>query len=98
MIELGRREPREPVLAALLNAFEERYRQAESADLRQTWFERLNTLRRHVTITSPGGDEFRGVAVGVDDDGALIVESDDGARRTFIAGEVTLREAAQSGQ
>lgn len=96
MIELGRREQREPVLAALLNAFEERYRQAESADLHQTWIERLNTLRKPVTITSPGGDEFHGVAVGVDDAGALIVQSDSGDRRTFIAGEVTLRESAQS--
>ena len=96
MIELRRREPREPVLAALLNAFEERYRQTESADLHRTWVARLNTLDSPVTITSPGGDEFHGIAVGVDDAGALIVQSDDGERRTFIAGEVTLREARQS--
>ncbi len=92
MIELGERQPREPVLAAFLNAFEQRYQDAESAELRQAWESRLDTLGRPVVMTAPGGDKFHGVAVGVDDAGALIVRADSGAERTFIAGEVTLRQ------
>lgn len=94
MIELGERQPREPVLAALFNAFEHRYRQAKSAELHALWVARLNTLNQDVTVTRAGGDSVEGRAVAVDDDGALIVESADGERHAFIAGEVTLRAAS----
>ena len=93
MIELGERQSREPVLAALINAFERRYRQAGTDELHQTWVARLNTLNRDVTVTLAGGQSIDGRAVAVDDDGALIVESSDGQQHTFIAGEVTLRES-----
>ncbi|MDE2967251.1 MAG: biotin--[acetyl-CoA-carboxylase] ligase [Chloroflexota bacterium] len=97
MIELGQRQRREPVLAALLNAFEQRYRQSGAAELHDTWISRLNTLNKDVTVTLTGGEAIDGRAIGVDDAGALIVETADGARRTFIAGEVTLREATAPG-
>jgi len=93
MIELGERQQREPVLAALLNAFEQRYLQSGDAELHDTWISRLDTLNRDVTVTLAGGEAIDGRAVGVDDAGALIVETADGARQSFIAGEVTLREA-----
>ncbi len=93
MIELGERQQREPVFAALLNAFEQRYRQAGSTELHETWISRLNTLNKEVTVTLATGETIDGRAVGVDDAGALIVNTADGDRRAFIAGEVTLREA-----
>jgi BirA family biotin operon repressor/biotin-[acetyl-CoA-carboxylase] ligase len=93
MIELGERQQREPVFAALLNAFEHRYRQAAESDLHETWVSRLNTLNKNVTVTLTTGEAINGRAVGVDDGGALIVQTDDGRQRAFIAGEVTLREA-----
>ncbi len=96
MIELGQRQQREPVLAALINAIERRLLEAASAELHRTWKSRLDTLDKPVTISSPGGGEFHGVAVDVDEAGALIVRADHGERRTFIAGEVTLRETTQS--
>ncbi|MYD74491.1 MAG: biotin--[acetyl-CoA-carboxylase] ligase, partial [Chloroflexi bacterium] len=46
MIELGERQQREPVFAALLNAFEQRFREAGAAELHDTWISRLNTLNR----------------------------------------------------
>ena len=95
MIELDARQQREPVFAALLNAFEHRYRQAGTSQLHETWVSRLNTLNRQVTVTLATGDTVDGTAVGVDDAGALIVETERGNRRTFIAGEVTLREATE---
>ncbi len=92
MIELGARQAREPVFAALLNAFERRYQQAGATELHETWISRLNTLNRNVTVTLTNGEAINGRAMGVDQAGALIVQTDDGAERTFIAGEVTLRE------
>ena len=97
MIELGARQQREPVFAALLNAFERRYRQADMPELHETWISRLDTLNKDVTVTLASGEAIEGRAVGVDDAGALIVETDDGQQRAFIAGEVTLREASAPG-
>ena len=97
MIELEGRQPREPVFAALLNAFAKRYDQAGSAGsakLHETWTERLDTLGKQVTITLAGGGAVNGRALDVDSDGALIVETESGQREAFIAGEVTLRETA----
>ena len=93
MIELGRKSPREPLLAALYNAFELRLSQADEAILHDTWRAQLDTLGRQVTVTLAGGDAVHGCATGVDRDGALIVRRDDGAEQVFIAGEVTLRLA-----
>ena len=92
MIELGARQEREPVFAALLNAFEACYNQSGTQELHDTWVSRLNTLNREVTITLASGEAIQGTAVGVDGAGALLVETESGERRTFIAGEVTLRE------
>ncbi len=97
MIELSARQEREPVLAALLNAFEQRYQQAASADLHETWKSRLNTLDQDVTVTLTTGEAISGRAVGVDDAGALIVQTSNGQRHAFIAGEVTLRESPAAG-
>ena len=94
MIELETRQEREPVFAALLNAFENRYSQAGSSELHDTWVSRLNTLHQEVTVTLTTGEAIQGTAVGVDDAGALIVRTEDGKQRAFIAGEVTLREAS----
>ena len=93
MIELGAPQPREPVFAALLNAFERRYAQADAAALHNVWTSRLDTLSRQVTVTLTTGEAIEGRAVAVDQDGGLIVETDAGEQRTFIAGEVTLRDA-----
>ncbi len=92
MIELDARQEREPVFAALLNAFEHRFNQAESQQLHETWIARLNTLHKEVTVTLTTGEAVQGTAIGVDEAGALILETEDRQRRSFIAGEVTLRE------
>ena len=96
MIELGGRQEREPVFAALLNAFERRYSQPDAAALHNVWASRLDTLNKMVTVTLTTGEAIAGRAVAVDGDGALIVKTETGDRRTFIAGEVTIRDAATS--
>ncbi len=91
MIELGARQQREPVFAALINAFERRFNQAASLALHEVWTARLDTLGRDVTVTLASGETVQGRAIGVDNAGALVLEKEDGQRQTFIAGEVTLR-------
>ncbi len=60
------------------------------ADVLGDWRRASGTLGRDIVIRA-SGEEHRGRAVDVGSDGALIVELAGGERRTFRAGEVTLR-------
>ena len=91
MIELGDRQAREPVLAALLNAFERWYLRALSDELHEVWRGRLDTLGQSVTVTQSNGNQLHGVAVDVDREGALLLQVDNGRIVPLIAGEVTVR-------
>ncbi len=93
MIELGHETPREPVLAALLNAFEAAYDQADSDEVFEAWRSRLDTLGRDVQIIGRETVEVEGVAEDVTRDGALLVRDSRGALHTIIAGEVSVRDA-----
>ena len=46
---------------------------------------------RPVRIVGAGQSDFDGIACGIDDDGALIVETPDGRRQHLHAGEVSVR-------
>ena len=94
MLELGRELPREPVLAALLNAFEAAYDDAGSEAVFEAWRSRLDTLGRSVRIVAPnGGLIVAGTAENASFDGALIVRDADGQAHMITAGEVSLRDA-----
>jgi BirA family biotin operon repressor/biotin-[acetyl-CoA-carboxylase] ligase len=87
--ELGEEMPREAVLAALLNELGDAYN-APAADVYSGWRSRIATLGRSVRLTFR--DEiYEGIAEDVDGEGSLILRLGDGTRRTFEAGEVTLR-------
>jgi len=89
--ETGREVAREEVLAALLNHFEALYLEARRGrPPLEGWKSRLETLGRHVRVTSAGSVE-EGVAEDVDAEGSLLLRRDDGTRVTIPAGEVTLR-------
>jgi BirA family biotin operon repressor/biotin-[acetyl-CoA-carboxylase] ligase len=83
--------PREEVLAAFCNHLEALYDEALSGSRApfEAWKERLITLGREVTATG-AGETLRGIAVDVDNDGALIVETAPGVRERVEAGDVTL--------
>ena len=51
----------------------------------------LATIGRRVQA-SAGDERWRGVAVSVDEDGALLIRLADGAIQRVLAGDVTLRE------
>ena len=87
--EAGEDTPRETVLAALLNELEDSYN-AAPGDLYSGWRSRITTLGQSVRLTFRD-EVYEGTAEDVDDEGSLILRLADGTRRTFEAGEVTLR-------
>ena len=82
---------RDEALGVLVRHLDAQYRRLLDGDsLTAEWAERLDTLGSRVELTPvPGGEPFRGIATDVTDDGALMVELDDGTKRKFNAGEVT---------
>ena len=91
MVELGERQSREAVLAALLNAFERAYDGYEEHGIFEAWRNRLSTLGRRVQVHGADGIDLAGEAEDVETDGALLVRAGDGVLHRVIAGEVTLR-------
>jgi BirA family biotin operon repressor/biotin-[acetyl-CoA-carboxylase] ligase len=87
--EVGREVSREGVLAAFLNEFEDAY-VTPLPEVRAAWRSRLATLGEEVRLTF-GGETYEGVAEDVTADGSLTLRLPDGSRRTFEAGEVSLR-------
>ncbi|HEY4686182.1 MAG TPA: biotin--[acetyl-CoA-carboxylase] ligase, partial [Dehalococcoidia bacterium] len=73
------------------NHFEALYEQALAGKRApfQAWRDRLVTLGREVVATG-AREAVRGVAVDVDEDGALVIERADGRRVRVEAGDVTL--------
>ena len=78
------------VLSAYLDALSERRSSLDSASgraaLRARYLDDLSTINRRVRVELVN-DVVRARAVGIDEDGALIVETGEG-RRTFAAGDV----------
>ena len=86
-LETGRAPDREAVLAALLDAFDAwraRLEREGMAPLAARWGELADTLGRRVTA-----DGVAGVAVGLDADGALLVDDGAGLRRV-VSGEIAI--------
>ncbi len=53
------------------------------------WARRMATLGRRVQVTR-GSERWSGLAVEVDEDGALLVRVEDGSVQRVLAGDVTL--------
>ena len=83
--------PREEVLASVCNHLEDLHEQAliGSRAPFEAWKARLVTIGREV-VASGGTAAIEGIAVDVDDDGALIIETAAGRRVRVEAGDVTL--------
>lgn len=95
-LERGKPVPREPILAAILTAFERAYDGALHPAVLSGWRLRLDTLGKRIVLTETGGAVVEGVAEDVTDDGGLVLRTDDGETRVFHAGEVTLRPGSAS--
>jgi len=92
---LGDAPGRNALLAATLREFEalfDVYAAAGFAAFRQAWLQRNAHAGLPVVITGEA-QELAGTCVGVDDDGALLLATEQGERRV-LAGEVSLRPLA----
>lgn len=91
--ELGRSVSRRHLLQDLLLKFEEIYGQFQDQGLApflDRWRQLSWVLNRKVTV-QVGGKEFSGLAVDIDEMGALLLEEASGKRRRLLAGDVSLR-------
>lgn len=90
---LGQDVSRVRLLTAYLQTLENLYRiylEQGLSPIIKEWKAWNVTLGQHVTLTS-GNEVFCGRAVDIDDSGGLVVLGNNGERRTFQSGEVTLR-------
>jgi len=87
---------RSAVLGRLLGALAvalARFEREGFAPFRAAWQARHAFQGRRVRLLAPADGEIAGVAAGIADDGAFLLETDAGLRR-FYAGEVSLRAVA----
>lgn len=84
----GSNTPVEDVVTAVLQAFATWYRRwASGISLRGDYQARCGTLGRQVRVELSETESVRGLAVGVDDTGCLVVEVG-GVKKAFAAGDV----------
>jgi biotin-(acetyl-CoA carboxylase) ligase len=87
MIETGRAHAVEEMLEAVLSALDgwyARFLVGGLSELRPAWLGRSQSIGRHTRAA----DGREGVAVGLADDGALLLRTDTGETVRVIAGEV----------
>lgn len=87
---LGRPVERLPLLRGCLERLEAHYRAlcaGRGEELWAAWRGRLGTLGRQITISAPG-ECYRGLALDVAHDGALLVRREDGEIVRVLAGDV----------
>ena len=92
---LGKNVDREKLTAALLKEFEDYYKlfiERKFERLLTEWRSMAGFLGKEVEITS-FKEKVRGVAVDVDENGALVIELKNGERRKVLSGDVTVRGA-----
>ncbi len=98
LLETGQPIERQAVLDALMDRLSERYRSLVAADadaVRSEYLKRLEGLGREVDLRhAHAGPVFSGVIETVTPSGGLVVRLRDGSLKTFVAGEVTTRNAA----
>ncbi len=91
LAETGRQVSRLALLAALLSNIESRYAALKSGfSYHEEWAARMATLGQIVRVGS-AEETVEGRAVGVDQDGALLIQQADGTTVRVLAGDVTLR-------
>lgn len=89
----GEKLDRAKFFCAVLEEFENLYLASDFKEVFKMWRKYNNTLGEKVTVFSADtGDIFTGMAIDIDEDGALIVETD-GNRKTVYAGDVSVRTA-----
>ena len=79
------------LIAIFLNEFEEvykLYKDGEVEAILKDWRELSDTIGKYVNITQTGGKITQGYVVGINNEGSLIIERQDGALEKIISGEL----------
>jgi len=96
--ETGRKISRKDFVQTLLYELEEWYSiflKEGSETILKAWRERAQIKGRPVKVTS-FGETLTGVAIDVDSDGALILETADGKRKRVVAGDIEYKKKVKS--
>ncbi|MCI8342269.1 MAG: biotin--[acetyl-CoA-carboxylase] ligase [Firmicutes bacterium] len=94
MIETGHKFSRSDMAVKMLEELEKNYAifvENGFLGLKNEYEKRCATLNKKVDVS--GSKNFTGIAVGVTDEGALLVENDEGRVLEVMAGDVSIREA-----
>ena len=79
------------LIAIFLNEFEEvykLYKDGEVEAILKDWRELSDTIGKYVNITQTGGKITQGYVVGINNEGSLIIERQDGVLEKIISGEL----------
>jgi BirA family biotin operon repressor/biotin-[acetyl-CoA-carboxylase] ligase len=91
MAEVGHSVSRVELLNRVLASLEQRYEALQAGQsFHDEWAGRLATIGQDVVATA-GRERWQGTALGVDQDGALLIRLADGSVQRIVAGDVTLR-------
>jgi BirA family biotin operon repressor/biotin-[acetyl-CoA-carboxylase] ligase len=92
--EMGQAISRKTFLQALLQELEAWYEiflKEGSAPVLKAWRDRAQIKGRPVKVTA-FGDALSGIAIDIDSDGALILETEGGERKRVVAGDVVYKK------
>lgn len=93
-LEAGRSIKRSLVIAAVADSFEYYYdifmKTCDMLGLRDDYNKALVNLNREVLVLDPRG-QYKGKALGIDNEGSLLVRREDGNISAVISGEVSVR-------
>jgi BirA family biotin operon repressor/biotin-[acetyl-CoA-carboxylase] ligase len=97
-IEIGRTVSRKAFLQFFLQELEKWYSiflEEGGAVILKAWRDRAHIKGRQVKVTS-FGETVAGIAIDVDSDGALILETEDGKQKRVVAGDIEYKEKVKS--
>ena len=89
--ELPAKVDENELIAIFLNEFEkvyELYKDGEIETILKDWRDLADTIGKYVNITQTGGKVTQGYVVGINNEGSLIIERQDGALEKIISGEL----------
>ena len=89
--ELPSKVDENELIAIFLNEFEEiyqSYKDGEIETILKEWRDLSDTIGKYVNITQTGGKITQGYVVGINNEGSLILERQDGSLEKIISGEL----------
>ncbi|KZX17784.1 bifunctional ligase/repressor BirA [Methanobrevibacter cuticularis] len=92
--ELGKHIEETDIISMFLNEFEEIYnlfKEEKFKTILYDWRRMSETIGSYVKINQPLGKVLKGYAVGINKNGALIIEKDNGDLKKIISGECIIR-------